>query len=309
MNHSLQSYRSLALLFFCSMFLLTSCTTNTENEKTRIQQVNPSANQAAIKVGKEFTYPQVTVHMSSDGDLWVPLKESASSLDYVYKWNPSTQSFKMGYRDIQYSLHMGSSTAQTDAGEVVLPRAPRMIGENPYITITALEKLWGTNVRWNPSQKSMVITPINDVAISNKTSAQIQSNLKDVDENALISDAHRFLGVPYLFGADPYEQSRRFDCSSYTRHIYKNFGVNLPRTARAQSKLGHPVSFNNLKPGDMLFFYVPGRFKTNRTVGHNAIYIGDGKIIHTFGKLGVTVSTVNSGYWRDKFLFAKRLVN
>ena len=94
----------------------------------------------------------------------------------------------------------------------------------------------------------------------------------------------RYMGVPYKFGAST-SQTNRFDCSSFTKHVFKLYGINLPRRAISQSKVGKFVSRSNLKPGDLVFFYSP--------VHHVGIYIGHGKIIHTYGSPGVTISSIN----------------
>lgn len=74
-------------------------------------------------------------------------------------------------------------------------------------------------------------------------------------------------GTPYVWGG---AAPGGFDCSGLVQWIYKQVGITLPRTAAAQSTAGHPVSLNELQPGDLLFFYKP--------VDHVVIYVGDGKI-------------------------------
>jgi cell wall-associated NlpC family hydrolase len=74
-------------------------------------------------------------------------------------------------------------------------------------------------------------------------------------------------GTPYVYGG---AAPGGFDCSGLVQWIYKQVGITLPRTAAAQSTAGHPVSLNELQPGDLLFFYKP--------VDHVVIYVGNGKI-------------------------------
>ncbi|MEX2104829.1 MAG: NlpC/P60 family protein, partial [Bacilli bacterium] len=76
----------------------------------------------------------------------------------------------------------------------------------------------------------------------------------------------------------------------------------LPRGARAQSRLGYRVSENNLKQGDLMFFWV-----NKHVVGHVGIYAGNGKVIHTYGEGGVKYSNIRSGYWKRHMLFNKRI--
>jgi cell wall-associated NlpC family hydrolase len=77
------------------------------------------------------------------------------------------------------------------------------------------------------------------------------------------------VGDRYVYGATG---PNSFDCSGLTTFSYKAAGVSLPRTSKAQSGFGAPVSKANLQPGDLVFFYSP--------VSHVAMYIGNGQIVH-----------------------------
>ena len=77
------------------------------------------------------------------------------------------------------------------------------------------------------------------------------------------------VGDMYLYGATGPD---RFDCSGLTSFAYKAAGVSIPRTSKAQSGFGTPVSKANLQPGDLVFFYSP--------VSHVAMYVGNGQIVH-----------------------------
>lgn len=140
-------------------------------------------------------------------------------------------------------------------------------------------------------------------------SESIPAALKNINMNALIRTARRYLGVPYKFGARPYPTSRRFDCSSYSQYVFGKYGIKLHRISRNQAKQGVYVSRKKLRKGDLLFFSVPGRFKSNKVVGHIGIYIGNGRIINTYSNKrgGVHIAYVNKGYWAKKFLAARRV--
>jgi peptidoglycan DL-endopeptidase CwlO len=77
------------------------------------------------------------------------------------------------------------------------------------------------------------------------------------------------MGVPYVWGA---VGPNAFDCSGLVQWAYKQLGIRLPRTAAAQSQVGTPVSRNDLRPGDLVFFYSP--------VSHVGIYVGNNKILN-----------------------------
>jgi cell wall-associated NlpC family hydrolase len=88
-------------------------------------------------------------------------------------------------------------------------------------------------------------------------------------------------GDMYLYGATGPD---RFDCSGLTSFAYKAAGVSIPRTSKAQSTFGTPVSKANLKPGDLVFFYSP--------VSHVGMYIGNGQMVHS-SSAGKPVAVVN----------------
>lgn len=62
-----------------------------------------------------------------------------------------------------------------------------------------------------------------------------------------------------------------YDCSGLTSALYKRIGVNLPRTAAEQQKVGTPVTRDQLKVGDLIFWGTPAY--------HVATYIGGGQMV------------------------------
>jgi hypothetical protein len=94
-------------------------------------------------------------------------------------------------------------------------------------------------------------------------------------ESAVVTEAQKFIGVPYLWGGtDP---AKGLDCSGFTKAVYDNLGINLPRTASQQATSGRPVgSLAQARPGDLVFFdYSPDR----PGVDHVGLYLGEGKMI------------------------------
>ena len=91
---------------------------------------------------------------------------------------------------------------------------------------------------------------------------------KGVGVDALRAAATK-LGRPYVWGASG---PNSFDCSGLTSWAFRQAGVTLPRSSSAQARIGSPVSWNNLQPGDLVFYYSP--------VSHVGIYAGGGKMIN-----------------------------
>lgn len=148
--------------------------------------------------------------------------------------------------------------------------------------------------------------PIEHSYISSIKTIRAQSG--SISADSLITYAETFLGTPYRHGS---HSRNGFDCSGFTHCVYSKFGVNLPFSSGDQSSIGTAVSTENLKPGDLLFF--TGRNRYGRHVGHVAIVHsvvnGIVRFIHASSSKGITIESLSSAYYRDRFLMAKRLVN
>lgn len=112
--------------------------------------------------------------------------------------------------------------------------------------------------------------------------------------------AQQMLGVPYQNGGAAPEG---FDCSGLVAYSYAQTGITLPRTAREQYAHTRPVTVNELRPGDLVFF----RLKSS-TVSHVGIYQGKRKFIHApvTGK-GVTIASLDNRYWRERWVRGGRI--
>ncbi|HEY0509347.1 MAG TPA: transglycosylase SLT domain-containing protein [Blastococcus sp.] len=110
----------------------------------------------------------------------------------------------------------------------------------------------------------------------NSTSATTSgSSTATASESAVVAEAQKYLGVPYLWGGtDP---SKGLDCSGFTQLVYGNLGVDLPRTSSQQATAGRPVaSVADARPGDLVFF----DYSSSRAgIDHVGIYVGNGKMI------------------------------
>jgi cell wall-associated NlpC family hydrolase len=111
---------------------------------------------------------------------------------------------------------------------------------------------------------------------------------------ALVDIAMRYLGIPYVYaGADP----SGFDCSGFTMYVYAQIGISLPHNAAMQFGMGTPVSYDQLQPGDLVFFY---------GLGHVGMYIGDGNFIHSPHTGDVVKISSLAGHYASVFDGARR---
>ena len=111
-----------------------------------------------------------------------------------------------------------------------------------------------------------------------------------------------YLDTPYLYGGIT---KNGIDCSAFTQKVFTNsIGLDLPRTAKQQFKVGKPVgNKSNLVFGDLLFFNTTSRSYP----GHVGIYIGENLFAHASRSLGVTVSSLKSTYYKTRYIGARRV--
>jgi cell wall-associated NlpC family hydrolase len=111
--------------------------------------------------------------------------------------------------------------------------------------------------------------------------------------------ARAYMGTPYKWGgADP---KTGFDCSGLLQYVYKQAGVNLPRTAAEQFNVGTPVDLQHLEPGDAVFF------RDSSGIHHVGLSIGHGSFIeapHT-GDV-VKVASLSDPYFARQFAGGRR---
>lgn len=113
----------------------------------------------------------------------------------------------------------------------------------------------------------------------------------------LVTAANALLGRPYIYGAKPEDAPNSFDCSSFVQYVFKQIGIDLPRSSilQAADSTGVEITptsdYSNLEPGDLLFMrgtqghYRDDLFPERKVyVGHVVIYIGDGNCIHAGSK-------------------------
>ncbi|WP_379137600.1 C40 family peptidase [Paenibacillus sp. sgz500958] len=109
------------------------------------------------------------------------------------------------------------------------------------------------------------------------------------------------LGTTYKTGG---MSTTGFDCSGFTKYVFQRLGLTLPRTSKAQFKVGTTVSRSNLRSGDLLFFNTLGN-----GVSHVGIYVGNGKFAQSSSSRGVTISSLSQAYWANRYIGAKRVMS
>ncbi len=131
-----------------------------------------------------------------------------------------------------------------------------------------------------------------------EVSATVPENLD------IITYAKGFIGTPYVYGGN---SSEGIDCSAFIKKVFAEFEIHLPRTSGEQFLHSDvdPVDLKDLKPNDLLFF----KTEDNDQIDHVALYIGDGKMIHSSKmEQGVQITDFKfSKFWSSRFAGARRI--
>ncbi len=120
--------------------------------------------------------------------------------------------------------------------------------------------------------------------------------------DSIILIALRYQGVPYKLGG---KNEQGFDCSGFTRYVYRQVGILLNASAQTQYSQGVPINTNELRKGDLVFF------KTGSRINHVGIVVegenGQINFIHAASN-GVRIDDLSQHYYQQRFVGAKRLI-
>lgn len=118
----------------------------------------------------------------------------------------------------------------------------------------------------------------------------------------IVEYGKKFIGTPYVWGGTNLRNG--VDCSGFTQGIYKNFDININRTSNMQVLNGRPVSKDELKTGDLIFFDTSG---VNRgRISHVGVYAGDGEFIHSNSSKGISMAKLDNSYYKRNYVKSVR---
>ena len=125
--------------------------------------------------------------------------------------------------------------------------------------------------------------------------------LSDTRFAAMIAEAEKYLGYPYVWGGS--SPSTSFDCSGFVCWVVNHSGWSLGRTsAQGLFNVCTPISRSNARPGDLIFF--KGTYDTPG-VSHVGIFVGNNRMIHCGNPISYTI--INTQYWQRHFYAFGRL--
>ena len=119
---------------------------------------------------------------------------------------------------------------------------------------------------------------------------------------AMLAEAEKYLSYPYVWGGS--SPSTSFDCSGYASWVINHSGWSVGRLgAQALFNICTPVSVDNVKPGDLVFF--AGTYSAPNPVTHVGIYVGNHQMLHCGDP--IQYANLNNRYWQEHFYAYGRL--
>ena len=135
--------------------------------------------------------------------------------------------------------------------------------------------------------------------------ARAPSTANQATANDVLFRAIALVGTPYRWGGNT--PSGGFDCSGLVDYIYRNAAdMLLPHSSREMAAIsGEKVKqMSDLASGDLVFFGGSGG------VSHVGVYVGKGRFVHAPNSGGtVRLDDIDGPYWRDHFVYGKRLLD
>ena len=120
----------------------------------------------------------------------------------------------------------------------------------------------------------------------------------------ILNRANAQLGQPYVYGG---QEPGGFDCSGLMEYVFHYSGFSIPRTADSQLAQGVAIDKRDLLPGDLVFFNNPE--ESPEFITHVGLYIGGGRFLHASVVNGVCIRSLETGYYAEHFVCARRLLH
>ena len=166
------------------------------------------------------------------------------------------------------------------------------------VTTSGTQAASDTRLEVPASSRAQSPVPI-EPAINASSETQTESLSQG---RSIVSEASKYMGIPYRWGGTSPQTG--FDCSGFVQFIFRHtLNIKLPRMPVDMSRLGLRVNREELAPGDLVFFNTRGGKFT-----HVGIYVNDSQFIHSpMPGTRVTVSRMDSAYYRHRFTYAVRI--
>lgn len=200
------------------------------------------------------------------------LLEIVDSVDdfAVFKKNTQSAASTSQKNTVSAAANVATSGVSTAAGNIIQAASDAISGTRSSSASVTKSGAAVTNAGTSILSRGNVIEAGTSIVKSISSSLPVIATT--ASRQALIQYAKQFLGNPYVYGGTSLTDGA--DCSGFVQQIFKHFGITTGRSSRDQYANAQSISFEQLQPGDLVF-YASGDY-----INHVAIYAGDGVIIH-----------------------------
>ena len=326
--------RKIIIASFCLTMLL-GCqqlnqeTTNTEETTPQYEELDALAfvTQSVINMREE---PDFTAELGTQALMGTPVKLHHEGVNGCWDYVETPDGYKAWCNEL--------SIRKINAQELMEWKHSKRVIVTAFFTFFLEEPAdesqhvsdgrWGNIVQYireegdftkvlMPSGKTAYV-PTKDVTdfdqwVTNRKAvvpADASETALDVARKEILNTALQFIGIPYLWGGT---SMKGVDCSGLVKTVYYLNGYLLLRNCSQIYKTGIPIDVSqglgNLQPADLVFFGEEATEEKPMRISHVAIYMGDGKIIHSSNI--VRVSSLVEGekdYFSRKPLRAVRII-
>lgn len=149
-----------------------------------------------------------------------------------------------------------------------------------------------------PAESNSIIEKLS--AIQFKYAMLLDVDVESLKNISLFGFIDNWFGTRYRMGGT---SKRGIDCSALTSGLLLAvYGFAVPRTAREQYDVTTHINKDELKEGDLVFF------NTHGGVSHVGLYLDNDYFVHSSLSQGVTISSLDDGYYAKRFICGGRIV-
>ena len=159
--------------------------------------------------------------------------------------------------------------------------------------------LWGCKTQKNISKENRS-TAFESIKIKDKYAGLLGVSEKQISNIKLYSFIDEWYGVPYKYAG---KSKTGIDCSGFTSVLYQRvYNKELNGTSISIYNQCEPLSKNNLKEGDLVFFKIDGD-----KISHIGVHLQNNKFVHASTKKGVIINDLNEAYYKNCYYKGGRL--
>ncbi|MFD2673675.1 C40 family peptidase [Marinicrinis sediminis] len=226
-------------------------------------------------------------------------------------WGSSSHASPFGFFSVPEAVPAAKNNATPESNE----NEPANMKSEKHVEASSAKQEAddsASSVEQTPAEQA----PAEENLAVNETEEPLDETAALIEE--IIATGKTYFGTPYEFGSNR-STVDTFDCSDFVKHIFKEVaGIQLPSNSRTQADFVKEIGethtdWEDLTRGDLMFFMsykgskeadYKGIDKSKQRISHVGIYLGDGKILHTYSEKsgGVRIDDFTDRHWEYRFV-------